>query len=255
LANSGVRKTLLGLSEAVGTVARSRSVGFGLAALAVALGVVALLKSPIAGAIIIGSLILVFAGVAFYGLILRDRFGGLWQIIDDIDEWDIPDDTGKLVLLTKTRKLRFLQNGVFAIRDYAWGSGKVDGNYSCAPGHAADHFWHDGRHNVVVSLRETKRRGDIEDFTIKREFADSFCEDSESVHAEIMTETQQLTIKVVFPGSRPPTKAWASSRSDEAANKKHSKLDIHGGVDGRQFVTHTLTRPKLGENYVVGWDW
>jgi hypothetical protein len=250
-----VRKTLLGLREAVGTVARSRSVGFGLAALAVALGVLALLKSTLAGAIVIGALILAFAGVAVYGLILRDRFGGLWQIVDDIDEWDIQDDRGAKVVLTKTRKLRFLQNGVFAIRDWAWGSGKFDQNYSCEPGFAADHFWHDGRHNVVVSLRETKRRGDIESFVIKREFTDSFCEESETVHAEIMTETEQLTIKVIFPTSRPPKKAWASRRKDEAANKKHKKLDIHGGVDGRQFITHTLTRPDLGENYVVGWDW
>jgi hypothetical protein len=224
--------------------------------LAVALGAVALLKSPTAGAIVIGTIVFALVAVGLYGLILRDRFGGLWEIIDDIDEWDIQDADGKRVLLTKTRKLRFLQNGVFAIRDWAWGSGSFDANYSCSPGSAVDHFWHDGRHNVVVSLRETKGRGDVEDFTIKREFTDSFCEASETVHAEIMTETHQLTIKVIFPPSRPPKKAWVSRRKDEAANKKHRPLSIQGGgPDARQFITHTLIRPTLGENYVVGWDW
>jgi hypothetical protein len=250
-----LRNAGAGLRDALETVIRSRAVAFLLALVAVGLGVVALLKSPVAAAIVIAALVISFTAVGIYGLLLRDRFGGLWEIIADTDEWDIRDASGNLVLLTKSRKLRFLQNGVFAIRDYAWGDGQYEDGYSCDPGVAVDNFRQEGRHNVVVSLRETKRRGDVGDFQIQRTFIDSFRNQSESVHADILTMTQQLTIKVMFPADRPPTRAWAISHSAKAAQKQPHTLSPKGAADGRQYVEHTLRRPKFGEEYIVGWDW
>jgi hypothetical protein len=244
-----------GLRDALETVIRSRAVAFVLALVAVGLGVVALLKSPVAAAIVIAAVVLAFTAVGVYGLLLRDRFGGLWEIIEDTDEWDIQDSVGELVLLTKTRRLRFLQNGVFAIRDYAWGDGDYQDGYSCNPGVAVDSFHHEGRHNVVVSLRETKQRGDVGDFQIQRTFVDSFRNESESVHADILTATQQLTIRVVFPPTRPPKRAWTTSHSAKAAQKKPHLLTPTGDPDGRQYIAHILRRPKLGEEYIVGWEW
>lgn len=82
----------------------------------------------------LAALLVSFSGLGLYALILRDRFGGLYEAISDESEWDIHDASGTEAVLTRTRRLHFLQNGVFAIRDYAWGDGDVLADYQCSPG-------------------------------------------------------------------------------------------------------------------------
>jgi hypothetical protein len=123
-----------GATEAFLTVARSPITSFGLALIGIGLAVVTFFASPLAGAIIAAGLFVSFSALGVYALILRDRFGGLYEAISDESEWDIHDASGTEAILTRTRRLRFLQNGVFAIRDYAWGDGDVLADYQCSPG-------------------------------------------------------------------------------------------------------------------------
>ncbi len=200
-----------GASEAFLTVARSQVVSFGLALAGVGIAAVAFFASPLAGAIVSAALLISFSTLGVYALILRDRFGGLYESISDDSEWDIHDASGTEAVLTRTRKLHFLQNGVFAIRDYAWGDGDVLADYQCSPGVRVDTYGAAGKKNIVISLRETKERGDTETYVITRRMRDMFPAESEWVATEIVLPTQSMAIIVRFPADRPPSGAWRAA--------------------------------------------
>lgn len=244
---------LRGTREAIRTIASSRTAAFGVALFGIGLGVLGLFRNPFAGAIVLAAVFVAFSLVGVYGLILRNRFGGLYAIVDDVDVWEIKDATGQNATMTKTRTMRFLQDGVFAIRDYAWGKGDLRADYDCTPGHPADYFTYDGRQNVLVSLRETKRRGDIETYTIKRRCVGTFTESREWVQAEILHETKQLTMTVIFPPDRPPQRAWLSQRS--RGQDWRENLVIDGTPSGQQRIEKILVEPRRGDAYTLSWDW
>jgi|GEM_PF-2109746 len=239
--------------EAFFTVVRSRTTSFLLAVTGLGLGVLALFTEPLAGAVLLSSLVLAFVAVGLYALILRDRFGGLYEVLDDESLWDLRDSAGTDALLTRTRTLRFLQDGVFAIRDYAWGNGDVLADYSCDPGYPADYYSAGGRHNVVISLRDTKRRGDVDTYTIKRRTTDMFLGSSEWVSTETLQTTRRLTLTVLFPVSRIPVEAWLDRSSRPEHARKRLRAEVHSG--GRQKLSVTLHDPPLRETFTIWWRW
>jgi hypothetical protein len=242
-----------GASEAFLTVARSPVVSFVLGAVSLGLAILAFFASPLAGAIVFAALLLSFSGLGVYALILRDRFGGLYEAIVDESEWDIHDASGAEAVLTRKRKLRFLQNGVFAIRDYAWGDGDVLADYQCSPGVRVDTYGAAGKKNIVISLRETKKRGDVETYLITRQMKDMFPAESEWVATEISLPTQTATISVRFPADRPPSGAWLRCSSDP--DHVHATLPIQGSPDGRHRIEARVPKPRLRETYTIWWDW
>ncbi len=242
-----------GASEGFLIVARSPIASFGFGFLGLVAVGLAYLKDPVAGAIVLGALIVGFSSLGVYALILRDRFGGLYEAISDESEWDIHDGNGSEAVLVRRRRLRFLQNGVFAIRDYAWGDGDVLAGYEISPGVKADTYTVAGKRNVVISLRETKRRGDVETYLITRRMQNMFGNDSEWVATEVVLPTQEVKISVRFPADRPPQGAWLKRNSDP--DHKQEELSIEGGGDRRQKVSVRIARPKLYETYTVWWKW
>jgi hypothetical protein len=242
-----------GASEGFLTVARSPAASSGIAVLGLVAAALAYLKDPVAGAVILGSLIVAFSSLGVYALILRDRFGGLYETISDESDWDIHDSAGFEAVLVRRRRLHFLQNGVFAIRDYAWGDGDLLADYEISPGVRADTYTVAGKRSVVISLRETKRRGDVETYLITRRMRNMFVKDSEWVATEVTLPTQEVKITVRFPADRPPQGAWLKQNS--APDHKQQKLPIEGGEDRRQTVSVRIQRPKLYETYTVWWKW
>jgi len=242
-----------GASEAVLTVARSPVASFALAVVSIGLAALALVANPLAGAVVLAALLVSFGVLGVYALLLRDRFGGLYEAISDESEWDIHDASGAKAVLRRTRRLRFLQNGVFAIRDYAWGDGDVLADYQCSPGVWVDTYGAAGKKNIVISLRETKKRGDTDTYVITRQMKNMFPAESEWVATEIVLPTQVMAITVRFPADRPPSGAWLRCSSDP--DHKRSTLPVEGSPDGRQRIEVRVAKPRLRETYTVWWDW
>lgn len=93
---------------------------------------------------------------------LWDKFHyhGMYEILDYDSTLEIVDPKGEKAVLTRREVVRFLQDNVVAIHDHAWGDGKLFAKYSCQPGVPVD-FYEDGsKYNVLISLRETKNRGE-----------------------------------------------------------------------------------------------
>ena len=99
----------------------------------------------------------------------RIRYHGMYEILDCSSLLDIHDASGEEATLTRREVIRFLQDNVVVIHDYAWGDGELFAEYQCRPRVPVDFYQDSSKWNILISLRETKNRGDELDFRIERE--------------------------------------------------------------------------------------
>lgn len=98
---------------------------------------------------------------------LRQR--GLYEVLAHTSTLELCDPQGKRAIYKKNQRVRFLQNNTIVYQDMAWGDGDIFAEYDCTPGVPVDRYQEGHRWQVLISLRETKNRGDVEE--IKTDFA------------------------------------------------------------------------------------
>ena len=121
---------------------------------------------------------------------------------------DLPDPTGRRATFRKHQRVKFLQNNAIAFEDFAWGDGDIFAKYRVSPGIEADRYREGDRWNVLISLRQTRQRGEIQDFHIERVVKNGFTSGEEWQQAEIRHKTRHLKLSVIFPKTRPCRRAW-----------------------------------------------
>ena len=116
-------------------------------------------------------------------------------------------------------------------------------------------FYEDGsRHNVLISLRETKDRGDILELWIERVVRDALLKRQEWFETEIDHLSRKLRMSIIFPKSRPCRRATVTPRS---TGKTTLLAQSHFALlpDGRQKLTWETKRPKLHDLCTIKWTW
>ena len=187
---------------------------------------------------------------------LKDKlcYHGMYEILDYDATLVIVDPLGEKAILTRREVVRFLQNNVVAIHDHAWGDGEFFDQYNCQPGIPVD-FYEDGsKCNILISLRETKNRGDVVEFWIEREIKGGLLEKNEWFETEIDHWMKHLKLSIIFPKERPCRSATLSRRSSEKAtllSQEHFALLPNGS----QKLTWETSRPKLHDRYTIKWVW
>ena len=136
------------------------------------------------------------------------RHGVLYTVLENEIELELVDTKGELALYRKRKHIRFQQNDVFAFLDTAWGDGDIFVDYQCSPGQSVDFYKEGYHHRVLISLRETKQRGDEEVFHIQRKIEDGFTEDKSYLQTDIRYPTAQLQVSILFPKKRHPKTIW-----------------------------------------------
>ena len=194
--------------------------------------------------------------LALYGdlkeLLRRDR--GVYEILDYDAAFTIFDAQGKRAVLNKQQKVRFLQENVIAFQDYAWGDGAHFKRYRCTPGTVVDRYREGDRFNILVSLRETKAKGDVETFYIEHHMLDAFTAGEEWCQVEIRHRTKHLKLSVTFPKDRHCVSAQILERSQHKA----TSLGLEQFAilpDGRQVVTWEAHNIKTFEIFTLKWRW
>ena len=107
------------------------------------------------------------------------RYRGMYEILEYDSTLEILDIGGEKAKLTRREGIRFLQDNVVAIHDHAWGDGRFLCDYRCQPGVAVDIYESGAKHNILISLRETKNRGDEMELWVERTIKGGFVEDEE----------------------------------------------------------------------------
>ena len=179
---------------------------------------------------------------------------GLYEVLDFEHALELRDARGHKAVFHKRATVRFLQDFVTAYQDQAWGLGDIFADYRCSPGLPVDRYRDGQKHRVLISLRETKRRGEKMRIRIDRTVLDGFPNPTGWSETEVSHKTRRLLTSVTFPRSRPPQRAWLlhtnASRTIPLEPDNTEQLP-----DGRQRVFWETTKPVLFETYTLKWTW
>jgi hypothetical protein len=186
-----------------------------------------------------------------------------WQVLDERNVWDLGGPHGCYAKATAEKELQFMQNEVFSIYEYQYGSpGKVL-SHVCAGGPKGapmvdlriiqdDFPGPDRRIYRIISLQRIWRRGEIMVFKSERELENFFPANTEDVTKEVSVPTARVSMKIVWPPGEKPTdlSLERSKRSPVYIRPEAMKCD-----NGRWIYEEVITDPHVGEKIILKWTW
>jgi hypothetical protein len=184
----------------------------------------------------------------------RERHEGMYEILEYDSTLELVDPKGETAIFKRRERVKFLQDNVIAFQDRAWGDGEIFADYKCSPGIEVDRYQEGDRWNVLISLRETKSAGDVEDFYIERTVRSGFTKDEEWRQTEIRHRTRKLKLSIIFPKKRRCRRAVLMERN----RNRTTELDPRYFTDlpdGRQVLTWEISKPRRFEIYTIKWKW
>lgn len=188
-----------------------------------------------------------------YTTIVQVQPKGMYEIVEYDATLELLDSRGELAQFSKRQRVRFLQDNIIAYQDYVWGTGRIS-DYLCSRGHVADQYEEGDRWHILLSLRETKNKGDVEEFHIQYTIQDGFGQDEEWWQVEIRNPTRRLKIAIVFPPERRCTRALLLQRS----RQRSTRLDashFSDLPDGRQILAWETEKIGGFDLYTIRWWW
>ena len=161
---------------------------------------------------------------------------------------------GKNARIQKWEKIRYLQDYVTSYLDQAWGDGKILLNYRCSPGLPVDEYRLGHKTFKLISLREFRNKGDIDEFKIAWDMQQGFLVSTGFWGTSINHRTKEVTIKVIFPKDRPPLHVSITESNIRRTRilGKEAKQILS---DGRIMIVWKNTNPRLYEDYILKWEW
>lgn len=179
---------------------------------------------------------------------------GLYQILDYETTLELKDRQGETAVLNKRQRVKFIQDQTIAFQDYAWGDGECLADYKCSPGVVVDRYQEGDRWNILISLRETKSRGDIEEFYIERTVQQAFTKAEEWWQVEIRHHTRRLKMTVIFPKGGRCQRAILLQRSRHRTTVLGPE-HFSDRPDGRQSLTWESENINRFEIFTIKWKW
>lgn len=183
-----------------------------------------------------------------------DRYHGIYEVLDCQMQLELCDAKGKVAVLDKRLQVRFAQNNIIAYQDQAWGDGAIFDEYRCRPGFPVDTYRDGHCYRVLISLRETKNRGDREEFRIHRTIQNGFTRETEDFQVEIEHPTRHLELTIVFPRTRPP-RSVKLVEQNAGRTRPLAANGIQQLPDGRYEVRWKSSNLTLYESYIIRWEW
>jgi hypothetical protein len=179
---------------------------------------------------------------------------GIYEVLEYESTLELKDKSGKQATFKKNERVHYLQDNIIAYQDQAWGDGEILINYRCTPGVAVDRYKPGHKTFILISLREAKNRGDIDDFNIEWGIRNGFSRKTEQWETDISHPTKRLKIQAIFPKSRPPISVSLIENTRQRTKKLGSDSQVRL-PDGRHLVFWEILKPRLHENYILSWNW
>jgi len=178
----------------------------------------------------------------------------MYEVLKYESTLELKDRGGKRATFKKREKVRYLQDNVIAYQDQAWGDGEILVNYRCTPGTPVDRYRSGHKTYILISRREVKNKGEVDEFNIEWSIRQGFLKRTGHWETHVMHRTRHLKINVIFPKSRPPRRTTLvesnRQRSHNLGKSAHVELP-----DGRWLVTWETHKPRLYENFILKWKW
>jgi hypothetical protein len=186
--------------------------------------------------------------------ISAERTVGIYEVLDFDHALELCDFGGKKAIYHKRETVRFLQDFVSAYQDQAWGLGEIFADYHCSPGVPVDRYRDGHKYRVLISLRETKRRGETMRISIDRTVHNGFTRTEGWSETEISHRTKHFRTSVTFPKARHCKRAFLIAKNAGRVTVLES-ANTELLPDGRQRIFWETTKPVLFETYSLKWVW
>ena len=179
---------------------------------------------------------------------------GMYEVLDYETTLELHDAKGTKATLRKREKVLYLQDNIIAYQDQAWGDGEILLAYRCTPGFPVDRYRSGYKTHILISLREVKHMGDIDEFQIEWGIRRGFLKPTGFWETEISHRTKHILIQVIFPKCRLPFKAYIVERNQRRTHllREGSLVQLPGG---RWKLSWEQNKPRLYEHYVLNWEW
>jgi hypothetical protein len=179
---------------------------------------------------------------------------GVYEVLEYESTLELKDRHGENAVFRKREKVRYLQDYIIAYQDQAWGDGEILINYHCTPGTSVDRYRSGYKTLILISLREVKNKGEVEEFNIDWGIHRGFLLRTGFWSTEVSHRTKQIKVQVVFPKNRPPLRVAVveKNRQRTIIVGKDSVVEL---PDGRWQVTWERRQPRLYEQYILNWEW
>jgi hypothetical protein len=179
---------------------------------------------------------------------------GMYEVLEYESTLELKDKRGEHALFRKRERVRYLQNNIMAYQDHAWADGESLIGYRCTPGVPVDRYQPGRDTYILISLREVKNRGDVDEFNIQWGIKGGFIRSAELWETEICHRTKRLKVQVIFPKERPPLRI---SLTESTLQKTHQLApeNLIQLPDGRWLISWATSQPRLHERYLLKWDW
>jgi len=179
---------------------------------------------------------------------------GIYETLEYESNLEIKNNSGTKATFQKRKKIHYLQDGVIAYQDYAWGDGEILLNYRINRGKAVDRYRAGYKTYILISLREVKNKGDIDEFNIQWNIRNGFLTEDGYWSINVSQRTKHIKMDIIFPKTRPPQRLMLEEtnikRSRDLGSESKKRLP-----DGRWRVTWETNKPRLYEVYVLRWIW
>jgi hypothetical protein len=179
---------------------------------------------------------------------------GMYEVLEYESTLELKDKKGKKARLKKREKVRYLQDNIIAYQDQAWGDGKILINYRCTPGDPVDRYRSGYKTHILISLREVKNKGDLDEFNIEWGIRNGFLRKTGFWATEISHRTKKVKIQIIFPEDRPPLEISVLEKNTQRTLSmgKENRLQL---PDGRWMILWERIKPRLYEHYIFNWKW
>jgi hypothetical protein len=91
----------------------------------------------------------------------------MYEVLEYEATLELEDPGGKRASSKEREEVRYLQNNTIAYQDQAWGDGEILVDYRCSPGMPVDRYRSGYKTYVLISRREIKNEGDVDEFNVE----------------------------------------------------------------------------------------
>ena len=187
-------------------------------------------------------------------IIQRQSSEGMYEVLDYETILELHDVKGIRATIKKRERIRYLQDNVIAYQDQAWGDSEILLGYRCVPGKPVDRYRSGYKTYILISRREVKNRGDVDEYRIQWGIRRGFLKPTGFWETEISQRTHRILVQVIFPKGRPPHKASIEERNQRQAHSLGEEA-LARLPDGRWQIAWQQSQPRLYEHYVLNWEW
>jgi hypothetical protein len=185
--------------------------------------------------------------------VMPGHSGRIYEVLAYESTLELKDRGGQRATFHKRERVRYLQDRIIAYQDQAWGDGEILLDYQCSPGTPVDRYRSGHKTYILISRREVRDKGDVDEFNIEWGIRQGFLRQAEQWETHVTHRTKRLKINVIFPRSRPPRHPVLIEGNRQRSHDLGKNAQVL--PDGRWRVSWETHRPRLYENYVLQWEW